>query len=121
MRIRVCLVQAAPKHSYQTDLHTMPFDSAANAQILRGLFEEMAKEQLADGGGKESDFSDITKEDAEAYIHMMKQQMRDDTSGIFKALYEKSLTAQYHKALLLHHRGIDLTGFTFVYVATKDE
>lgn len=65
----------------------------ANEYILCRLFQEMAREQLT-GGAKEGDFSNTSKETAESFINTIKQQLNDDPVGMFKEMYEKSLTVQ---------------------------
>ena len=94
----------------------MPFDTAANMYILKKLYVEMAKEQIA-GGGKEKDFSGIIGDIDEAnnYCKEMREAMQQDGSGLFAILWNKSSTAQYYKAVVMHSKNIDLQVIPFVY------
>ena len=76
----------------------------------------MVKEQIA-GGGRVEDFSDkIDRNETETYMEIMKSTIDNDSTGIFRTLYNKSMTAQYHKAVMLHFHGVDLQEISFEFV-----
>lgn len=98
----------------------MPFDAQINVRILNTLRCEMIKEQTT-GGAFVVDFSDTHDySEAEEHVRLMKSCMDgDDHLGIFKVLFEKSLTSQYFKAVLLHFRGVDLQTIPFTFVVDE--
>ena len=100
----------------------MSFDAQANVCILNTLRCEMIKEQTAGGvfPVEECLWSDThDKSEAEEHIRIMKSFMDGDHFGIFKTLYDKSLTSQYFKAVLLHFRGVDLLTIPFTFVVDE--